>query len=180
MTSRYMMLDKGGLAASNRAIHINGANAVTRHKLHLASASLTWKENYKNLGLGLVEKGCSWKPKYLMIASVFICMHYRDSMRLISAICQVDEKVAANFATQWESCREWNVVAGSKLSRGEGMIIFYDKTQLKSLHIAWQGYWNRCSGKEEWRKNGHPMRDTHLYLFRLCARLMPQEPRVER
>ena len=48
-----------------------------------------------------MEKGCSFKPKYLMIASVFIvCGNYGDSMLLISAICQVEGKVAGNFGTK--------------------------------------------------------------------------------
>src|SRR6266446_3941493 len=36
---------------------------------HLASASLTCEEKYKNLGSGLLINGCSVKPKYLTIAS---------------------------------------------------------------------------------------------------------------
>ena len=43
MTSRYMMLDKGGLAASNQAIHIIGANVVTRHKLTFGKRFLDLK-----------------------------------------------------------------------------------------------------------------------------------------
>src|SRR5437660_11408916 len=39
---------------------------------HFASASLTWEEKYKNRGSGLLIKGCSLKPKYLMIASISI------------------------------------------------------------------------------------------------------------
>src|SRR2546421_7078529 len=39
---------------------------------HLASASLTCEEKYKNRGSGLLIKGCSLKPKYLMIASISI------------------------------------------------------------------------------------------------------------
>ena len=71
---------------------------------HLARASRTCEEKYKNLGSGLVEKGCSLKPKYLMIASVFIVEHSLDSMPIISAICQVGDRVEGNFARVEESC----------------------------------------------------------------------------
>src|SRR5207253_5482467 len=64
---------------------------------HLARASLTCEEKYKNLGSGVLINGCSFKPKYLMIASVSIMQVGEDSMEKLLPLCQEGSQSGGNF-----------------------------------------------------------------------------------
>src|SRR5437667_3318329 len=65
---------------------------------HFANASLTWEEKYKNLGSGLLIKGCSVKPKYLTIASISIVGgNFRIVWQYSHQLVKRGAKLAATF-----------------------------------------------------------------------------------